>query len=173
MKKIGLDYGHGGRDLGASYKGRYEATDNLILGRLVANILRQAGVFVRETRTSDSYISLETRARLANEGDLDYFISIHRNAFRPETAKGVEVFVHQYSSRKSKALAQKIQKSLVELGFKNRGVKYGNFYLLRKVKLPSILIEVGFIDNSEDNRIFDEKLGRIAHSISQEILRAK
>lgn len=167
-----LDYGHGGRDLGASYKGRYESKDVLRLGRLVAAILRQAGLDLVETRVDDSYIGLYERASLANRRQVDLFVSIHRNAFIAEQARGVEVFVYQRPRRSSWILAQGILKSLVDLGFKDRGVKLGNFFVLRETRAPALLIELGFLDNSQDNLLFDRKLDLIAASISREILKS-
>ncbi len=170
MKKICLDYGHGGYDPGASYKGRKESDDNILVGKILADILRKSGVEVVETRSKDTYVSLEERVRIANKEGVDWFISIHRNAFMPEKAKGVEVYTYKNPTAKARTLGGRIEKSLVKLGFKSRGVKLGDFYVLRKTKAPAILIELGFLDNSQDNELFDRKLCQIARNISQEIL---
>jgi len=170
MKKVCLDYGHGGYDPGGVYKGNYESRDNLLLGSILAAKLRRRGLDLVETRTSDEYVSLEARTRLSNEKDVDYFISIHRNAFMPEVAKGVEVYIYKNASKKARDLAERVEKSLVKLGFKSRGVKLSNFYVLKNTRAPAILIEVGFIDNTGDNNIFHEKLCEIAKNISQEIV---
>lgn len=58
MAKICCDYGHGGKDPGAVYKGRKESDDNLVLGRAVAAELRRHGVVVDEIRTEDKTVSL-------------------------------------------------------------------------------------------------------------------
>ena len=170
MVKICFDYGHGGLDPGATFKGRRESQDNLELGRRVADKLALYKIEVGETRTRDLNLSLRQRVDFANRAGYDYFISFHRNAFKPEMANGAEVFVHPQGSPKAKILAEEIQRGLVACGFRNRGVKSSNFYVLRKTKMPGLLIEVGFIDNSGDNRIFDENRQMIIDRISKAII---
>lgn len=170
MSRICFDYGHGGKDPGAVYKGRQEKDDVVKIGRKVARILRQYGVKVDETRTSDRTVSLRERSNFENKKNYDYFISFHRNAFKPEAARGVETYTYTNQTRKAKSLAARIQKSLVRIGFRDRGVKKGNFHVLRETRSPAILIEIGFIDNSSDNRLFDRKIGEISEGIAQAIL---
>lgn len=172
MKKICFDYGHGGRDPGAVYKGRMEKNDVLKVGRMVAKRLREEGVQVDETRISDMNLSLKARSDIERAGKYDFFISFHRNAFRPEKARGAETFIYLNSTKKAKDLAEEIQKGLESLGFRNRGVKRANFYVLRETRAPALLVELGFIDNSMDNRLFDKNLGRISSEISAAILGA-
>lgn len=81
MAKICLDYGHGGNDPGAVYKGRKESDDNLSLGMAVATELRRHGVEVSETRTTDRAVSLAERSSLANKDGCDYFISFIETLF--------------------------------------------------------------------------------------------
>lgn len=170
MARVCLDYGHGGEDSGAVYGSRKEKDDNLALGLKVAEELRRHGVIVDETRTKDTTLSLKDRTLFANRGNFDYFISFHRNANVPEKAKGVETYVYIIGREKSKELAEKIQKALIQAGFFNRGVKKANFHLLRETKMPAVLVEVGFIDSSEDNKLFDSKKDEIAKGIAKAIL---
>jgi len=170
MARICLDYGHGGSDSGAVYKGRKEADDNLALGKAVAKELRRHGINVDETRTGDKTVSLSERSNFERKGSYDYFISFHRNAFKPEQARGVETFTYINQRAKAKGLADKIQKELVAVGFTNRGVKKANFHVLRETRAPAILVEVGFIDNTKDNQLFDSKFNKIVEGISKAIL---
>ena len=170
MSRICLDYGHGGSDPGAVYKGRKEKDDVLKVGLEVAKILRSYGVLVDETRTADKTVSLKERSDMENKKTYDYFISFHRNAFKPEQANGVETFTYINQTEKAKSLADRIQKELVKIGFKDRGVKKANFHVLRETKAPAVLVEIGFIDNSKDNQLFDSKFAEIAISISRVIL---
>ena len=62
-------------------------------------------------------------------------------------------------------LANKVNSEMVRSGFINRGIKVSNFHVLRETKCPAILVEVGFIDNTLDNLIFDSKFEKIAQSI--------
>ena len=170
MALILLDYGHGGVDPGAVYKGRKESNDVLCIGRNVAQELRRHGVTVDETRTADREVSLKERARMELRKNYLYFISFHRNAFKPEQANGAETFVWTNPTDKANVLAGRIQRSMVAVGFRDRGVKRANFFVLRETRSPAVLIEVGFIDNSKDNEIIDMKKAAIVTGISGAIL---
>ena len=170
MSRLCFDYGHGGNDPGAIYRGRKEANDVLEVGKAVATTIRNHGVTVDEIRSSDSTVNLSERSSYENRNNYDYFISFHRNAFEPEVAKGVETYTYTNCSGKAKELAQKVQASLIDVGFSNRGVKSANFHVLRETKAPAILIEIGFVDNSGDNRIFDDNKDKIVMNISKAIL---
>lgn len=170
MIRLCFDYGHGGNDPGASYKGRKEKDDVLKLGLAVVKELRRHGVKVDETRTKDLTVSLKERSNFEKKGNYDYFISFHRNAFKPEKASGVETFTYINQTAKAKSLADKIQKNLVSIGFVDRKVKKANFHVLRETKSPAVLIEVGFIDNTKDNELFDTKFDEIVEAITKAIL---
>ncbi len=161
---------NGGTDPGAVYKGRKEKDDVLSLGKAVAAELRRHGVIVDETRTKDETVSLKERSNLENKGSYDYFISFHRNAFKPEQAKGVETYTYLNPQAKTRVLAEKIQSALMGIGFTNRGVKAANFHVLRETKAPAVLVEVGFIDNTGDNQLFDTKRDEIVKAITEAIL---
>lgn len=170
MISICLDYGHGGNDPGAIYNGRCEKEDVLKAGLGVSKILRNHGIFVDETRDKDITLSLKDRSNMENKRKYDYFISFHRNAFKPEQANGVETFTYINQTVKAKSLADRVQKALVEIGFKDRGVKKANFHVLRETKAAAVLVEIGFIDNSKDNKLFDSRFEEIVEAISKAIL---
>jgi len=170
MARLCFDYGHGGTDPGACYNGRRECDDVLSLGKQVAAEIRKYGVVVDETRTSDTTVSLEERSNFENRSTYDYFISFHRNAFVPEQAKGAETYTYINASERTKELAQRIQTSLVALGFINRGVKEANYHVLREARASAILIEIGFIDNTSDNNLFDSKSNEVIKALAKAIL---
>ncbi len=163
MARICIDAGHGGEP-GAVYKGRKESDDNLALGKAVAAEQRRHGIIVDETRTEDKTASLVERSNFENKGSYDYFISFHRNAFKPGQAKGVETYTYLNPGAKAKGLAEKIQAALVGVGFTNRGVKAANFHVLRETKAPAVLVEVGFIDNTGDNPLPHHPTSLLPHS---------
>ncbi len=170
MARLCFDYGHGGEDPGATYNGRKESNDVLSIGRAVAAEVRRHGVTVDETRTSDITVSLNDRSNFENRNTYDYFISFHRNAYEPEKARGVETYTYLNPGAKSKSLAQKIQTSLVALGFADRGVKEANYHVLRETKALAVLVEIGFIDNTGDNNLFDSKKNEIIKVLAKGIL---
>ena len=169
MSILNFDYGHGGKDSGAILGNRKESSDVLSIGKEVAVEMRRHGVVVDETRTNDSTLSLRDRSSFENRKAYDYFVSFHRNAFNKK-AHGVETFTYSHSSKKANELATKVQNNLVALGFTDRGTKEANFHVLRETKSPAILVEMGFIDNAEDNKIFDCKRNEIVKVITQAIL---
>ena len=170
MSRLCFDYGHGGNDPGACYNGRKESNDVLEIGKEVAKEVRRHGVIVDEIRTTDTTLSLQQRSNYENKNNYEYFISFHRNAFKPEAATGVETYTYLNQDARSKSMAEKIQAAIVNLGFVNRGVKKANFHVLRETKAPAVLIELGFIDNSKDNSLFDRKKKEIIKAISKAIL---
>ena len=170
MINLCFDYGHGGTDSGATYKGRKECDDVLRIGKAVAAQVRRHGVMVDETRTSDTTVSLGARSSFENKGSYDYFISFHRNAYKPEVGKGAETYVYLKGGAKANSLAKGIQVALINVGFANRGVKAANFHVLRETRAPAVLIEIGFIDNTQDNKLFDTKFDEIVIGMTKAIL---
>lgn len=148
-KVITVDPGHGGHDGGAAANGIIEKILALEVGLLLRDELRAAGATVVMTRTTDVYLTLSERAQIANNAEADAFISIHANSFTKESAHGLETFWHsKYEAAESKQLAETIQKHLVQtLKLHNRGAKEGNFHVVRETKMPSVLVELGFISN--------------------------
>lgn len=170
MIKLCFDYGHGGEDPGATYNGRRESDDVLKIGKEVAKEVRNHGVVVDETRTNDATVSLKDRSAFENRSNYDYFISFHRNAYKPESARGVETYTYLNPGVKSQSLSGRIQDCLVALGFTDRGVKTANYHVLRETKAAAVLIEIGFIDNTDDNNLFDQKINEIIKALAKVIL---
>lgn len=171
MATVMLDAGHGGYDNGASFNGRREKDDTLNLTLAVGNILENAGVNVLYTRTTDIYQSPLQKARIANESDADYFISIHRNSSTsPDMYSGVQTLVYANSGIPA-VFAENINKELEKVGFNNIGVEERkNLAVLRRTKMPAALVEVGFINTKADNNIFDLKFPEVAQAIANGII---
>lgn len=168
---IMLDAGHGGRDPGAIYNGRQEKDDSLALTLAVGEILQERGIDVLYTRTTDVYESPYQKAMEANEADADFFISIHRNS-SPEanTYSGVESLVYNKSGIKLE-MAENINEQLEAVGFVNLGVKERpGLVVLRRTRMPAVLVEVGFINSDTDNMLFDDNFDDIALGIAEGIL---
>ena len=179
--KIFIDPGHGGESIGAVYKGRHEQDDVLRLSLAARDILiKNENVEVMLSREGNENPSLEERARMANEWGADYFCSVHRNAFLPNKAKGVEAWC--YSAVKKGGETYSLAENIVDgickaVGFNNRGVKlgapsYDDFAVNRLTKMSSCLLEAGFIDSDEDNNIFDSRFDKLSSSLAEGLLRA-
>ena len=169
--KIVIDAGHGGTDPGAVYQGRQEKDDNLRLALAVGQILEDNGVDVVYTRTTDVYQTPFEKATISNESGADFFISFHRNSSpRPNQYSGVETLVYDKSGEKLD-MAENINGALGELGFNELGVTARpGLVVLRRTKMPAVLIETGFINTDEDNQRFDAQFDEIAQAIAAAIM---
>ena len=168
---IMLDAGHGGKDPGAVYNGRQEKDDTLALTLAVGEILQGRGIDVLYTRTTDVYESPYQKAMEANEAGADFFVSIHRNSYPTDnTASGVETLVYDRSGLKLQ-MAENIDEQLEAIGFVNLGVKERpGLVVLRRTRMPAVLVEAGFINSNTDNQLFDDNFDDIALAIAEGIL---
>ena len=166
-----LDAGHGGVNPGAVYEGRQEKDDALALVLAMGPILQNNGIDVLYTRTTDVYQTPLQKAELANEANVDYFVSIHRNSFPEDNVvSGVESLVYDLSGVKYE-MAQNINAQLETVGFVDLGVKARpNLIVLRRTKMPAVLVEAGFINSDTDNMLFDANFQAIAQAIADGII---
>lgn len=172
-----IDPGHGGSETGACSENnkRLEKDDNLALSLKVKSSLEAKDVKVIMTREDDSTVSLKERCVIANNGNADLFVSLHRNSSSDGT--GMEVWIKDKPSEEETALAEDILDELVSVSkLTKRGVKKGyrnksgnNYYVNGNTKMPSCLVEVGFISNEEDNKNFDENIDKYAEVIADAI----
>lgn len=171
MPLVVIDAGHGGTNPGAVYQGRLEKDDALELSLAVGRILEQNGVSVYYTRTDDVYESPTQKAMEGNAVGADYFVSIHRNAGTyPNQYTGVWTLVYSLYGDAAR-LAENINSRLEQVGFLNLGVgERTDLTVLRQTQMPTVLVEVGFINTDEDNRLFDQRFDDVAQAIADGIL---
>ncbi|PAK53645.1 N-acetylmuramoyl-L-alanine amidase family protein [Paenibacillus sp. 7541] len=154
-KLVVIDAGHGDQDPGAiGVTGKREKDFNLQMALKVQRLLQQEpNIDVVMTRSTDTFLELRERAKIANDLKADVFISIHTNS-GPSSASGTETYYYHESD---KALANALHKEIVQaIGLRDRGVKYGNFHVIRETNMPGALLEVGFLSNSNDeSKLFD------------------
>ena len=178
---IVLDPGHGGTDRGARSKAPFCEEKRICLqtARLVKKYLDQLGYHVVMTRNTDAFVPLARRVEIASQAGSAAFVSIHYNSSRNPVAQGIEVFFFDSKEEKvragsSKKLADAVLPRLIRrTQAQSRGVKRGNFYVIRETAMPAILIEGGFISNPTErsllkSRDYQEKVARgIADGIDQ------
>lgn len=148
-KTIVIDAGHGGHDVGAiGINGGYEKTYTLKTATELATTLEILGANVILTRHNDDFIRLASRPMLANINHADAFLSIHYNSFTDlSTVDGIDTYYYLDSDKK---FANTVQEELINATEEtNRGIHYGDFQVLRQNHQPSLLLELGFISNSE------------------------
>lgn len=169
--KVLVDAGHGGWDNGATYEGRREKNDNLKLAIAVGEILEENGVDVVYTRTEDIYQSPTEKARIGNQEDVDYFVSLHRNSSTNNNQySGVQTLLYDGNGVK-REIADNINQNLEDVGFQNLGIDIRrDLAVLRLTEMPALLVETGFINTDADNQVFEEQFQEIANAIAQGIL---
>lgn len=160
---IYLDAGHGGVDAGAEANKIKEKDINLVLVKKLERVLSGMGATVYLTREGDYDLSnttinrkrsdLANRAKLINESNADIYISIHLNSTIDSRWRGLQIFYNNVHSE-NKVLAEIIDNVIRDNLSNVRDVKYENsYYMYKRIKIPGILIEAGFISNSSDNYI--------------------
>ncbi len=167
-RAIFLDPGHGGSDSGAFENGVKEKDLTLSVYNKVSSRLASLGYTVLTSRNTDKDVGLVSRADQANKSNADMFLSIHFNAGGRGAAHGIETYYYRPEAgyepainkdnhnnperiEKSRKLANKIQQNLLyKTGAYDRGVKRASFAVLRETSIPSILVELGFIDNQDE-----------------------
>jgi len=187
-KLIVIDPGHGGEDPGAlGSMGIHEKDIVLRVGIKLADTLRQAGAEVLLTRETDRELSnpdtkslykakledLTRRVELANNRNADAFVSIHVNSFPDRREDGAQTF-SQPGSEESWKLAVAIQYELNRfLANPGREAKQVDYFANRMAKMPSVIVEIGFISNPREERLMNDPVyqNRIAWSIYAGIVR--
>ena len=170
---IFLDPGHGGKDPGASYYNITEKELNMQVYQKLRKELEGLGYTVLSSRDSDVFVDFVTeRSRMVNKTDSDIFISIHFNAsgnpasnragiqtYSYEEAAGypskINPYWHNHPDRisESNRLAADIHSSLLaETGAKDAGLLRSSFAVLRETDKPAVLLELGYIDNFNENQ---------------------
>ena len=172
-----LDAAHGADDVGAANGNRYEKDDDLKLTLKIREKLEKMGIKVYLTRDDDSDVTLDERCKSANKKHCTLFVSIHRNSAEDQKANGIEAWVSRNPKGDEYTLAENLVSNICNLtSQQNRGIKkgfrdnsFGDYYINSDTDMPSLLLEVGFITNDNDNKIFDEKLDEAAEVIAKTI----
>lgn len=216
IKKVVIDAGHGGNDPGAIGRtGSREKHVNLDIAKRLGTLLKQEGIQVIMTRSTDNFISLGNRVDIANDSQADLFVSIHANANRVKSLTGFEVYypaididdsrralyaaqharlnlgnsfystpslnlkatlwdmIYNYDRAESIRLGRLICNVIErDLDCRILGIKGARFQVLKGVRVPAVLIEVGFLSNSGEENFLKNSYYRqkIAQGIKEAIL---
>lgn len=161
---IVVDAGHGGDDPGkVGINGALEKDINLQIAQRVKSLLETEGIRVVMTRTDDEGLyddgsenkkvqDMKQRIEIINEEAPALTVSIHQNSYPEEYVKGAQVFYYE-NSKESEQAALIMQKSLrerVEKENKREAKANTSYYLLRKTSSPIIIVECGFLSNSDE-----------------------
>lgn len=184
-KKIVIDAGHGYPDGGAvADDGTQEKDINLTVSKKLGSLLQQSGALVIYTRENDNAVTddfnkkireiklddLKNRKLIAANSNADMFVSIHMNKFSDKSYSGAQVF-YQGKSKESKNLAEIVQKNMrktVDNSNKREAKDSKNsIFVLNDMKMPSILVECGFLSNEREKQklLDDSYTDKISYSI--------
>ncbi|WP_445479373.1 N-acetylmuramoyl-L-alanine amidase [Lysinibacillus irui] len=171
-----LDPGHGGKDPGTVKGSAAEKNITLKVSTQVKQLLENAGAKVYMTRTGDTYPSLQDRVDFTQANYGEIFVSVHVNSAANASAQGTETYYAISTGdmyQEDIDLATFVNNQIVNnLNMKNRGVKQEQYYVIRNMVIPSILVELGFLTNTEDNNKMtnDQYVKLFAESIYNGIL---
>lgn len=156
---IVIDAGHGGEDQGTKSLDQpvyLEKHFSLTTAKMLDNYLQGYGYRTHMTRQDDVFIPLSERAKIANDKETKLFVSVHYNAAENRSAHGIEVYYYdsekdESRAKDSKKLASAVLDNVISnTEAKSRGVKHGNFAVIRETNMPAILVEGGFMTNKDE-----------------------
>lgn len=183
---IVIDAGHGGDDPGKiGINGVLEKDINLTIAHKLKELLEAQGYEVIMTRTTGEGLyqpgtknmkveDMQKRCGIITKAMPVFTVSIHQNSYPEEYVKGAQVFYYG-QSKEGEALAKKIQNSLItHLDPENHRVEKANesYYLLKKTPTPTVIVECGFLSNSEEAELLNtnEYQDKVAWAIMMGIL---
>lgn len=171
-----------------SSNGTTEAATNLAIAVKLQNLLETSGCTVILTRSDENAIydidsktlkqkkvsDIRNRVKIGNESSADIFVSIHLNKIPQSQYDGWQTFYKEGSSEGEK-LAKSIQGNLNEAIQRenNRIAKtIDNIYIIRKVEIPTTIVECGFLSNPEEEKLLlqDDYQNKLAWGIYNGII---
>ena len=167
IKKIVIDPGHGGNDVGAIRGDITEKEITLDVSKRVRNILEKKGYKVEMTRDTDKTVSLQDRVAFSESEHPDIFVSIHVNSSEKPEITGIET---HYYRQESMSLAQTVHAALASnIKTNNRGLFKSKFYVINHTTAPAILVEIGFISNDGERAelVSDKRKQATAKAIAE------
>lgn len=184
---IVLDAGHGGDDPGKiGINNVKEKEVNLKIAKELESLLKKEGIKVVMTRKDDDGLyqqssnnkkveDMRKRCEIISKANPVFTVSIHQNSYPDESVKGAQVFYYGQSTE-GKKLAETLQQSLVEqLDPTNHRQAKANesYYLLKKTPSPTVIVECGFLSNSEEAELLntEEYQNKVAEAIKSGILK--
>ncbi len=148
FRTVIIDPGHGGHDKGGQWGRVYEKHLALDTSIRLESHLKKMGYNTVLTRRSDYFVSLPGRMTIANKYKNAIYVSIHYNYTWKQHVSGIETFYH---TQQSKKLAQDVHRGVMSrVKVVDRGVKYARYYVIRHCNIPSVLVEGGFVSNSNE-----------------------
>ena len=179
-KVIVVDAGHGKEDPGTSVGNLYEKDINLNISLYLEKELSKKGASVILTRDGDYDLStpnatyrkrsdFDNRIKLINESNANMYVSIHVNFYSDQSYKGPQIFY----TKENKQIASAIQEVMNKGLNGNREIKpMPDIYMYKRLKIPGVLIECGFLSNYEERSLLKTKeyQQKVAQSITEGVI---
>lgn len=165
FRTVVIDAGHGGHDVGGQWGRVYEKHLALDTAVRLEKHLKRMGYRTVMTRRGDYFLTLPQRCQIANRYRNAIFVSVHFNYTWKQDVSGLETF---YFNNEGQKLANHVQNRMIRYTRSvDRNEKFSRFYVIRNTKMPSILVEGGFVSNeAERNRM---KSGRFREALARAI----
>ena len=165
FRTVVIDAGHGGHDVGGQWGRVYEKHLALDTSVRLEKHLKRMGYRTVMTRRGDYFLTLPQRCQIANRYRNAIFVSVHFNYTWKQDVSGLETF---YFNSEGQKLANHVQNRMIRYTRSvDRNEKFSRFYVIRNTKMPSILVEGGFVSNeAERNRM---KSGRFREALARAI----
>lgn len=177
---IVIDPGHGGEDPGkVGVNDALEKDVNLQIALKLKALLEEKGIKIVMTREDDEVPKdnkedLQERVKLINDTNPNIVVCIHQNSFQDADVKGAQVFYYT-GSESSEQAAQMLQAEFMTMDENNnREIKANDtYFLLRKTKVPAVIVECGFLSNYEEAEklVTEEYQDQIAQAICMGIIK--
>ena len=173
---IVVDPGHGGEDGGAvSADGVQEAGLNLAVAKLLKAELAELGMEVIMTRENENALAASKKADMAarrsimNQSGVDCVVSIHMNKFTDCSVHGPMAFYMEGSVEGEKLAKEVIDSVTAAIGAPTRLANPGDYYVIRESEPVAVLVECGFLSNSEDVKLLTDPLHQktLAKAVAQ------
>ena len=172
---ICIDASRGGSDAGYTSEGHTSEKElNLAIAQKIGDTLESVGYKVVYTRSDDSSLTTEDRITALTAEKADYLISIQMNSSSDSLSKGYSIFTQP--NEKMIQLAKELASTMSSINLSQfEGIDsdhYENFPILYDSQIPSILLELGYLSNSDDySKLIDETFQqKIADAITQSFL---
>ena len=156
MKTICLSAGHNETDPGAVGHGLRESD---LTGDIVSLIATKLAAYEATVLQAPRYDDLAARAAYANNAKADLYLSIHCNA---GGGTGFESYVHPNAGERTKQIQASLHEACMacnrQYGVPDRGQKTAQFTVLAKTNMPTVLLELCFIDHPHDSTLLKSEL---------------
>jgi N-acetylmuramoyl-L-alanine amidase len=150
FRTVVIDAGHGGHDVGGQWGRVYEKHLALDTAVRLEKQLKRMGYRTVMTRRGDYFLTLPQRCQIANRYRNAIFVSVHFNYTWKQDVSGLETF---YFNSEGQKIANHVQNRMIRYTRSvDRNEKFSRFYVIRNTKMPSILVEGGFVSNEAERK---------------------